>query len=645
MPAMLETVFILSLLVASAILLWRGRDVAKKGRGAAQAAGRAVPWVALLGAAGLIARAAVWQSHSLPRHVSRASLKHETPAEDRDGDYVSAAGCLSCHPGHHASWHRTYHRTMTQVATPEAVLGDFDDHRVEYDNVEYLLFRRGEEYWARMTPVQGGQRGISQDVQLVMTTGSHHYQVYWTGEGPDRRLTEFPLAWLKERSRWIPREAALIMPPQLKQRAVVWNGVCIRCHSTHSQPRVTPQLTSELVDTSSTDLGIACEACHGPGAAHVRANQDPLRRYAKHFAGNGDETIVNPARLTADRSAQACGQCHAIASFSPNRQDWQRGHWNDFQPGKDLDATRSIIRPNSKASLIDLEAQLEQDPEFLRSYYWKDNMVRVSGREYNGLIDSPCFQGGKFSCLSCHSMHASDPDDQLASRMETDHACLQCHEDFRDKLAEHTHHAPDSAGSRCYNCHMPHTTYGLLKAIRSHQVSSPSVETSVKTGRPNACNQCHLDKSLGWTQERLAEWYGTPSVELDDDQATLSAMAVMLLRGDAGQRALAAWSMGWEDARKASGDNWQAHYLAQLLDDPYPAVRYIAERSLRRLSGQADFHYDFVGPQRQRQAAQQQVRATWQRAGGGPPFTGGIDQAAWDRLLKQRDDRDIDLKE
>ncbi len=283
---------------------------------------------------------------------------------------------------------------------------------------------------------------------------------------------------------------------------------------------------------------------------------------AKH-----DETIVNPSRLSAERSSQACGQCHAIASFS--RHDWWRGHWNDFRPGEDLHATRHVIRPNSSESLVDLQQQLKQDPDFLRSYYWSDGMVRVSGREYNGLIESPCYQGGKFSCLSCHSMHDSDPNDQLAAGMQSDQACLQCHEKYREKVAEHTHHAPSSAGSRCYNCHMPHTTYGLLKAIRSHQVSSPSVASSVQTGRPNACNQCHLDKSLGWTQTHLSEWYATPKVELNDEQAKLSAMAVMLLRGDAGQRALTAWSMGWDEAQRG---------LRQEMASPIPGP--IVRRSL-----------------------------------------------------------------
>src|ERR1051325_4182157 len=107
-------------------------------------------------------------------------------------------------------------------------------------------------------------------------------------------------------------------------------------------------------------------------------------------------------------------------------------------------------------------------------------MIRVSGREYSGLVQTPCYQKGEMSCVSCHSMHKmTSTDDQLARNMDGNQACYQCHEDFSKKLAQHTRHSAESPGSLCYNCHMPHTTYGLLKGIRSHQISSPTVKSSL----------------------------------------------------------------------------------------------------------------------------------------------------------------------
>ena len=100
--------------------------------------------------------------------------------------------------------------------------------------------------------------------------------------------------------------------------------------------------------------------------------------------------------------------------------------------------------------------------------------------------------------------------DQLKLGMYDDQACLQCHSDMSEDISQHTHHVATSEGSRCYNCHMPHTTYGLLKAIRSHTVSSPSVQhDDLQAGRPNACNLCHSEQTAEWASTQITDWYGT----------------------------------------------------------------------------------------------------------------------------------------
>jgi hypothetical protein len=161
---------------------------------------------------------------------------------------------------------------------------------------------------------------------------------------------------------------------------------------------------------------------------------------------------------------------------------------------------------------------------------------------------------------------------------------------------------------------MPYTTYGLLKTIRSHQISSPSVQATLDTGRPNACNLCHLDKTLAWTAEQLTAWYGTPRPDLGpdgSDERSVAAALLWLLRGDAGQRAIVAQSMGWTPAQQASGAGWLAPYLALFLDDPYDAVRYIASRSLRSLPEFRGFAYDYVAPPAARAAMRIRAMQTW----------------------------------
>ena len=557
---------------------------------------------------------------------------------------------------------------MTQLATPKTVAGDFDDVELELDGLRVRLERTADTFW--MTLDDPARSGAVRK-RIVMVTGSHHMQVYWVPQG-QRVLGQLPFIYLIEDARWIPRTAAFLRPvaPIEVSETGRWNRGCIQCHTTHGKPR---DVRPDLMFTQVAEFGIACEACHGPGHEHVRRNRDPLRRYLLHLGDAADPTIVFPERLTAPRAAQICGQCHGIWEYF-HLDDRRYGENSGFpyRPGDDRAATRFVVRSRyvegpARASEPPILQTLRAHPTFMAERFWSDGMVRVSGREYNGLIESPCFRGNEFSCLSCHEMHpsADDPrpvaewaNDQLAPGMRGDEACLQCHGSFRSRIAEHSRHEASSAGSRCANCHMPYTTYGLLKAIRSHQVDSPDVAASLETGRPNACNQCHLDRTLAWAAEELERHWGISPPELSEEERSIAAAVLWLLRGDAGQRALMAWSLGWGDAQAASGSEWMAPYLAQLLDDPYDAVRYIADRSLRSLPAFGDLEYDFMGAPADRTRAAARALDRWSRR---PPASGsrdsrgrrsvlvgadgGLQRDVFERLLAERDDRRVVLSE
>jgi hypothetical protein len=95
--------------------------------------------------------------------------------------------------------------------------------------------------------------------------------------------------------------------------------------------------------------------------------------------------------------------------------------------------------------------------------------------------------------------------------MKTNAACTQCHQQFTEpmQLAEHTKHRGESAGSLCYNCHMPKIVYGIMAAHRTHDITVPRPEETARFNKPNACNQCHLDwsvnRAIAETQRPLAE--------------------------------------------------------------------------------------------------------------------------------------------
>jgi hypothetical protein len=596
------------------------------------------------------------------------------PDQELSDGYVSSQVCAECHAHQYATWYASYHRTMTQRVTADAiVLGDFADRHVELDGVAYDLTRRGDEYWVIVTlPADGQSPAQTIERPVVLMTGSHHLQVYWLPTGNGRTVAELPIFFLKEDQRWISRDASFLKPHDARSGAPAvgrWNMQCIQCHATHGRSRPNADDGTLSTDSLVAEFGISCEACHGPGQQHVMSRRgEPA-----------EDRIVNPAGLSSQRSAQVCGRCHSI-TLPRKKSDMadllENGY--RFRPGDELAASLHLMR-HDQATRDRLKAGIVRNDDMVEHAYemqfWNDGVVRVAGREFNGLVETACYQKGEMACVSCHVLHkpaddrravAEWADDQLKIDALEDKACTQCHATDDYATDRHTHHRQSSSGSRCYNCHMPHTTYGLLKAIRSHTIDIPSVAASVKVGRPNGCNLCHLDQTLAWTARNLEQWYSITAPELDEDQSSISAIVLWALRGDAGQRALAAWHLGWKPALEISGTDWQAPYLAALLDDPYLAVRFMARRSLRKLPGFDGYQYDFLGPDADVAAAVDRALTIW-RSGistrntsqspdqSAPPlqFThrvllsadGTLDQTKFNRLKSARDDKPVSLAE
>jgi cytochrome c552 len=592
--------------------------------------------------------------------------------------YGSSNACARCHPDHYATWSRSFHSTMTQIATPDRVVASFAGSRVDQVPGRPMFLReRGRELWAEFDdPDWNGTGGAPPriDRRVVLTTGSHNQQIYWYATGHDRLLGQLPAIQLVSERRWIPRRSAVMHPSTdaMYSETGAWNGVCVACHTTDGRPQFdTPfgsrPMAAQHIDTTAVEFGIACEACHGPSDHHARQNRSPLRRYALHLTEGGDDTTTQPMRLDPKRSSQVCGQCHSFWEFYDRTGERRANtHGLPYRPGDDLTATRFIVQPTRNLESPTMKALLQDDPRFVSDVFWSDGMVRATGREYNGLIESPCYRNATepqrtMTCFSCHTMHQTSDDrrpldewadDQLSPRGVGDEACLQCHASYRANVSAHTKHRAGSTGSSCYNCHMPYTTYGLLKTIRSHQISSPSVKATVDTGRPNACNLCHLDRTLAWTSGYLAQWYGAASVPLSADDRTIAASIVTLLKGDAGQRAIVAQSLGWPTAQRASGGNWMAPYLALLLTDSYDAVRYIAGRSLRTMSGLEGLQYDFVAGAADRADARVRALRLWRdrRDRRTDPALlinadGTFDAPVIDRLVRERNNRRVHYRE
>ncbi len=576
-------------------------------------------------------------------------LPRVTPSDE----YVGSGACRGCHEREFDAWHDSYHRTMTQVATLDNLappVEGLDGLTMIQAGHVYTLSVEDEALWVWFDDpdVEEGQTPDRVHRPVVMLTGSHHEQRFWTPNDDGTALDLLPLAYVIETGRWANHRDIFLSTSQLERgvRRDAWSSNCIRCHATGARPRT----HLDPPDTEVAELGISCEACHGPGRVHVDA-------YARGIPPV-DDPIVNPAGLSPERSVAVCGQCHGTFT-SRDGAAWSR-EGPSFRPGDPLDVDRHVVtyHPAPSPDAPWLDAWFEDSPSRMDGKFWADGTVLPGGREHAGLTASACFVEGGLTCVDCHGGHAfASPDKMLRTDRLEDAACTaRCHVELAatSALAAHSHHDVNSAGSRCASCHMPRTSWGMLRAVPSHRIDVPDIAGSQASGRPNACNLCHLDRSTRWAAATMHDWYGTAAPAPTDERDDMAAGVQWLLAGDAVQRGIAAWMMGWDPAREASGSQWMPAILAEALADPVSAVRQVASRSLRRDPAYADVGGDALSDTPQaRSQARADVLARWSQVAA--PTEGGVrvglredgtrDDARLDALIDARDDRPVAVGE
>src|SRR5690606_16879976 len=133
------------------------------------------------------------------------------------------------------------------------------------------------------------------------------------GGGPQERW-RLPLAWHVGEQRWIHLSGAFLLP-QGRDGATEdyfrhwsrWNDNCVLCHNT--EPNPARQVDGTLL-TEVGEIGIACEACHGPAAAHVEQQRWPFHRLSEGLVAFEDPTVTPGQDLTDHRAMEICGRCH-----------------------------------------------------------------------------------------------------------------------------------------------------------------------------------------------------------------------------------------------------------------------------------------------------------------------------------------------
>jgi predicted CXXCH cytochrome family protein len=478
---------------------------------------------------------------SQPRHDGPAPAPPEPsgppphkPLAAEDG-FVGSAVCGECHKDLYSRWTKTAHARGLRNFAPDVPAKPFDGEIFVARDIDHRV-------GPGATMNCEGPGGEKRDFEVDLVIGVRRIQMFTT-RLDNGRIQVLPVFLEVPKQRWFDYTDFIFgAPPDLevpKDSANSWysyarnfNSGCVDCHTLNYKTGYDPE--AGTYDTTWTEQAIACESCHGPGAVHTekwRAKDDAM-----------PDTIVNPSRLTVERSNQVCGECHAEAELIVP----------GFRAGDDLFAFKDVHGlEDRKRVMVDGRAN-----ELIH------NLVPI--------MQSRC---GPISCTKCHDAHGRGIPGELYKPIDNDWTCTQCHDDIGARLTEHTKHKAESTGSRCVACHMQKLVIeGGHGWTYDHTISIPSVSNTDKHGTPNACRSCHVLEDTGWEYEHFEKWYPDAEkknhrVALADAMASRDMDKLLALRKDENPvyRAGAVWALADHDVD-----------LRPDLQDPHPMVRRAA---------------------------------------------------------------------
>jgi Tfp pilus assembly protein PilF len=404
--------------------------------------------------------------------------------------FVGSADCATCHERENSLWHGSHHQLAMQPAATSTVLGDFNNATFSNDGVTSTFFRRDAKFMVRTD----GPDGALRDYEIKYTFGVYPLQQYLIPM-PGGRLQALGIAWdsrTREHGgqRWFFLYPGQRISPSnpLHWTSIdqTWNYMCADCHSTNLRKNY--ELRTRTYGTSYAEIDVTCEACHGPGSNHVawakRQNDwkkvdlnhgltialDEREGVSWPVDAAGD-TVRRSRPRESEREIEMCARCHSRRAQI--HEDYVHGQpaGNDYRV-----------------------ALLDED------LYFPDGQIKGEVYEYGSFIQSRMFQAG-VTCSDCHEPHS------LRLRAEGSNVCLQCHSGQKYDSQKHHFHRIRSPGARCVECHMPTRTYMVIDVRRDHSLRIPRPDLSVKLGTPNACTNCHKDKSAQWASVAADKWW------------------------------------------------------------------------------------------------------------------------------------------
>jgi tetratricopeptide (TPR) repeat protein len=404
-----------------------------------------------------------------------------------NADFVGSEACAGCHANAYNVWKVSQHARAMQHANAETVLGNFAQAKFRYAGVESTFFQRDGKFFVRTD----GADGKLADFEIQYTFGVAPLQQYLIAF-PDGRLQALSIAWdsrpqAQGGQRWFhlyPKEKINHRDElHWTQRSQNWNFMCADCHST--EVRKNYDAATGAFHSIWKEIAVGCEACHGPGSAHLAWAREKSRDVTKGLSVSLSEragarwtidaktgNAVRSRPRAQDTEIDLCAQCHARRSQIA--EGYRAG-----QPFQDY------YRPVLLAPGL----------------YYADGQQRDEVYIWGSFLQSRMAHAG-VTCSDCHEPHGQK------LRAPGNAVCATCHQAAKYDGPTHHHHAGQGAGTRCVDCHMPTTTYMVVDPRRDHSLRIPRPDQTLTLGTPNACNGCHQKNNAKWAAGVIERWVG-----------------------------------------------------------------------------------------------------------------------------------------
>jgi Tfp pilus assembly protein PilF len=389
-----------------------------------------------------------------------------SPIESHPAAYVGDQSCKKCHTTEFKEWKHSDHYMSMLPPNDSTVKGDFNNVSFTADGVSSRFFKKGSRFFINTE----GDDGKNHDFEVKYIFGYKPLQQYLV-QFPGGRMQVPRLSWDVNKKKWFNQYAGQKIPSHdwlhWTGNAQNWNTMCASCHSTNLKKNY--DIKTDVYKTSYSIINVSCESCHGGGKAHVDFINGDDYKSGKKVAGS----YLKLAKKSSQKEElNTCAPCHARASELN---------------GSHIDSKE--IMDNYIPQIPDTEN------------YHADGQVDDEDYIYTSFLQSRMFHKG-VSCSTCHNPHSAK------LKRIGNQTCTLCHIPTKYDVPTHTFHKTGTAAAECKNCHMPGKLYMGNDLRHDHSFRVPRPDLSVKYRTPNACSNCHKDKSEKVLADAVIKWYG-----------------------------------------------------------------------------------------------------------------------------------------